>query len=485
MVKAGNSKPDPKDRDPTVSGDHPLPDEPLPSILSLSGLEQPSTLDNASESAWIEVIHKMDSVYADLVRYQVELEEKNSALELAQQSIASVLSSMTDVLIVCDTRGRIQQVNAALQHLTGIEAGAYTGKTLAQVFGADSDIVRQFSERLGSEVLIDCVVNVPDAEGTLLPLAINCASHYDQGGALSGMVLIGRPIGELKRAYDDLNRAHRELKQTQQQLVHAEKMASLGRLVAGVAHELNNPISFVFGNMHALKRYGERLTTYLEAVAEECDSPRLQHLYDELRISRIIADINPLIDGTLEGAERVSVIVQDLRRYSGGQHEDKSSFDLCNLVRKAVQWVSQAARRKLQVEYQLPAELVIHGCKGKIHQILVNLVQNAIDAMANLEEPQLQIHCEKAEKDLLIHVSDCGPGIPEADLPRIFDPFFTSKPVGQGTGLGLYISYGLARELGGELLACNQPGGGARFTLRLSDQAPLSSSTRSCEVPEK
>jgi two-component system, NtrC family, sensor histidine kinase HupT/HoxJ len=246
-------------------------------------------------------------------------------------------------------------------------------------------------------------------------------------------------------------------------------MASLGRLVAGVAHELNNPISFVFGNMHALKRYGARITQYLEQVEKEVDSPQLRSLHDELRIDRILNDIEPLIDGTLEGAERVSDIVQDLRRYSGGQREELSQFDLPAAIRKAVQWVLKAERIKLEVHYQLPAKLKTVGRKGQLHQILINLIQNAADAMSTISSPQqLDVVCEKNGTDkVAIRIRDYGHGIPADHLPHIFDPFYTSKPVGQGTGLGLYISYGLAQEMQGELSARNHPGGGAEFTLTL------------------
>ncbi len=438
------------------------------SLIDRAGVTESLELTPSTESVWIEVIQKMDSVYADLVRSQVELEEKNSALEEAQQFIDSVLSAMTDVLIVCDTGGIIQQVNAALEKLTDRPAKDFLRRPLNVLFNSeDAAMLGQFPEKLGHESLNDCEVSVLCADGSSAPLAMNCSSRYDRDGALLGMVLIGRPVGELRRAYDDLNRTLYELKQAQQQLVHSEKMASLGRLVAGVAHELNNPISFVFGNMHALKRYASRISEYLCEVDAQVDSAQLQQLRRELKIDRILNDMGPLVDGTLEGAERVSDIVQDLRRYSGVQKEAYSRFELPELIRKAVQWVLQASRVKLEVSYELPDTLEIESHKGQIHQILVNLVQNALDAMAQQSQPGLIVSCETAEDVVRIQVLDQGPGIAEKDRAQIFEPFFTSKPVGQGTGLGLYISYGLARDLGGDLSAENHPQGGALFTLSL------------------
>ncbi len=437
-------------------------------LLQQVGVDGGLELDVSSEHAWIEVIQKMESVYADLVHYQVELERKNTELEQAQLFISSVLSSMTDVLIVCDTRSYILQVNKALEKLTGMSADSIIGKPLGELFGADSKLMADaFAQHLGSESLIDCEVNVRCCDGGATPLAMNCSPRYDSRGRLAGAVIIGRAVGELRRAYEELNLAHRDLKQAQQQLVQSEKMASLGRLVAGVAHELNNPISFVFGNMHALKRYGKRLTTYLDALALEEQSPSLQQLRKELRIDRILEDMNPLIDGTLEGAERVSDIVQDLRRYSSAQKEDATDFDLAGSVYKAVEWVVKAGRIKPRLHYDMPEHLPYRGRKGEIRQILVNLVQNAIDAMNDQENPLLEITLQQHAETVVIRVADEGPGISPDDIGKIFDPFYTSKPVGQGTGLGLYISYGLAQELGGSLEAANRSNGGAVFTLTI------------------
>lgn len=175
-----------------------------------------------------------------------------------------------------------------------------------------------------------------------------------------------------------------------------------------------------------------------------------------------------LIDRTLEGAERVSDIVQELKRFSGGQKEQVGEFDLAQTVRKAVEWVARASRIKPKVIYRMPDEFVYWGCKGQVHQIIVNLTQNALDAMSHQEEPLLEISLlEMDDGRVVIETADHGPGIPEQDLVRIFDPFFTSKPVGLGTGLGLYISYGMAREMGGDLTVENRVGGGARFKLSL------------------
>jgi len=428
----------------------------------------------ASEEAWIDVIHKMDEVYADLVHHQLALETKNAELEEAHRFIRSVLTSMSDVLIVCDRNGRVEQVNTALLSLSGCDEAAVLNKTISELFTPASQQKIDVQLRDGGlQSVSDCEVALLSRDGQSLPLALNGSPHYDHNGRLRGVVLIGRPVGELRHAYDALHTAHHDLQQTQQQLVQSEKMASLGRLVAGVAHELNNPISFVFGNMHALKRYSDRMTRYLAAVESNEPAAVLAQLREELKIKRIINDMGSLIDGTLEGAERVSNIVQDLRRYSGAQQEPVSHFDVVALIETSVNWVLRAERSKVTVQYQMPEQLSFDSCKGHLQQILVNLIQNAIDVMEDQAERRLDIACNSDDALLYISVRDIGPGIAPSLLSKLFDPFFTTKQVGKGTGLGLSISYGLAQKIGGELQAQNHPDGGAMFTLRLPLIFPL------------
>ncbi len=438
------------------------------SLAQNAGVEDQLVLGSTNDTTWIEVIQKMESVYADLVHSQVQVEEKNAALEEAQQFIRSVLTSMTDVLIVCDLQGRIQEVNKALEDLTGKREAALRDQPLVSLFtDAFRRYVERFRDQLDTDAVVDCEVNLLGQNGEPVPLAMNCSNRYDADGSLVGTVLIGRPVGELRRAYEELNKAHEELKQTQLQLVHSEKMASLGRLVAGVAHELNNPISFVFGNMHALQSYGERISRYLTAVEERADTNSLQKLKVELKIGHIMSDMHSLIEGTLEGAERVRDIVQDLRRYSTSQRESAARFDLPDIIRTATQWVTKAGRIKPEIVYQMPETLQVRGRKGHVHQILVNLIQNAMDVMEDQERPRLTISCASSGAVATVSVHDNGPGVSNEALTKLFDPFYTTKPVGKGTGLGLSISYGLATDLGGELKAENHPQGGAVFTLSL------------------
>ena len=431
------------------------------------------SLSAPQEQAWIEVIQKMDETYTDLLHYQVELESKNAALEEAQQFITSIEVAMTDVLIVCDFQGRIQRVNTALERIVGKTSAELLNQPFQTLFTEEcKPLVNGFQQKIRDGAIHDCEIILRGIHEPV-PLAMNCTSRTDARGRIEGMVLIGRPVGELRKAFDALHQAHQELQRTQQQLVNSEKMAALGRLVAGVAHELNNPISFVYANMHAMQRYTTRIRDYLDCIhsgqpAEQCETMRAQ-----LRIDHLLQDLDSLVGGTLEGAERVSDIVRDLRSFSSSQTDKTVRFDLLHTLETSVRWVVKGSRLDVEIVYgELPDALLVEGIPGQIQQVIINLVQNALDALQQTPRPRLSIALVESGSEVALSIRDNGPGIAPQNLVRVFDPFFTTKPIGQGTGLGLSISYGIAVNHGGRLLVRNHVEGGAEFTLRLPRKNP-------------
>ncbi len=250
-------------------------------------------------------------------------------------------------------------------------------------------------------------------------------------------------------------------------------MASLGRLVAGVAHELNNPISFVLGNTYALGRYAERLETYLATIHAGQPADQLRQ---ELRIDRLLEDLPSLIEGTIEGAERTRDIVDSLKRFSAINRNEAQVFNLAKLIEQSVHWVTKAAADHIRVDTRMPEGINIAGSPDQLLQVVMNLLQNAFDALADTASPCLEIAArpltgaDGGQVEVLFH--DNGTGIAPENLPHLFEPFFTTKPVGKGTGLGLAISYGIVERHGGSLTAANDPAGGAVFTLRLPVATP-------------
>ncbi len=431
-------------------------------------------MEGVDESTWLDVIQKMDEVYTRLIDDEVELEKKNSELEQSQQFIFSVLSAMSDVLIVCDERGLIEQTNAALCELVGRRDEQLRGSSLADLLADDTSVAaareamqRSDAPRGGQGIELKLL----DRQGQPVPVDANCTPRIGANGKRVGTVWVGRPTAELKRAYHEMRTAHEALKRTQQQLLHSEKMASLGQLVAGVAHELNNPISFVLGNVHALHRYCDRLQTYMGALHAHASQAELAELRQRLRIGHLLADLPSLIEGTLEGAQRTADIVHGLKRFSAMDPEERKPVNLVEVIERAIHWVQKGRPGPVQVRWVPLQACTVLGSAGQLQQVMMNLLQNAFDALSAVAEPMVWIELEcSGDTDrptVRVTVRDSGPGIPAEHLLHIFDPFFTTKPVGKGTGLGLSICYGIVEQHGGHLSARNTEGGGAEFVVEL------------------
>ena len=440
-----------------------------PRPLTASG-DMPARLEGVDETAWLDVIHKMDEVYAQLVADEVALEAKNAELEQQQQFIFSLLTSMSDVLVACNAQGVIEETNAALCELVGLADAELRGRPLASLLADDVGVERlktvtgTAAARRGATLELE--LRGPD--GQRLPVDFNCTPRLDGAGRRVGHVFVGRPMGELKRAYRALQDTHEALKRTQAQLLHNEKMASLGRLVAGVAHELNNPISFVLGNVHALERYIGRLARYIQALHAGADAAELAALRQRLRIDHTLSDLPSLMAGTLEGAQRTADIVAGLKRFSVIDREELALVVLDEVVERAVHWVRKGTAPEFDVRVAGCGPCTVRGSAGQLLQVVMNLVQNAYDAAASQPVPRLWISASTEEPGWVsLRFRDNGPGIAPEALGRVFDPFFTTKPVGKGTGLGLSISYGIVERHGGRIHAGNAPEGGAEFVLAL------------------
>lgn len=264
-----------------------------------------------------------------------------------------------------------------------------------------------------------------------------------------------------------LTQAMSELKSAQSYLVQSEKMASLGQLVAGVAHEINNPVSVIYGNVHIMQRNMARLQRYVDCVHQEGLGQKQRQLREQLRIDHLLSDLEPLVLNTLEATERTRDIVADLRTFSSGNTSNKAQVNLVQAVDTASRWVIKGKSRRIELVRNIPDQLLVYGHLGQLTQVMINIFQNAVDATIDLSSPRIEIEAGENAHLLWLTIADNGSGIIESDLGVIFDPFFTTKPVGQGTGLGLSISYSIINEHGGELGVGNRDEGGAIFRIEL------------------
>jgi two-component system sensor histidine kinase HupT/HoxJ len=421
-----------------------------------------------SEAAWFDVLSAVDRTYAELVAHQERLEHQNRELDDLRQFLASVFLSVSDVLIVLDREGRVQEVNSSVTACTGLAAPALIGRPFPDLVrppdrpALGALIARVIADRAPGTMEFALLTEAEDA-----PVEAVLSPRLDDRGRPVGMVVTGRPVGELRRAYAQLEQSHAEMKAAQAQLVRGEKLASLGRLLAGVAHELNNPISFVYANAHALERYSAKFETYFERVQAGASREELVALRQELRLDRDLKNLREAVQGAREGAERVRDIVEDLRRLSADGTGEMVVLDLAETARIGAHWVLRGARKDVALTMESSGPVPVRGRPGHVQQVVMNLVQNAVDAVATGEAPALVIRLFASGGRGVMEVHDNGPGIADETAAMIFDPFFTTKPVGHGTGLGLSISLKIAEEHGGRLVLDRRDGPGACFRLEL------------------
>lgn len=429
----------------------------------------PSRPPHFSDDAWGDVLAAMDRTYADLVGHQEQLELQNAELEEMHTFLTAILSSVTDVLIVADRAGRIARVSRSFAEVTGRPEAAALGQPLAEMFDVEEravvvamlQTVRDRRRTAGFEAHLVTA-------GGREPLDISLAPRLNDRGRVDGYVLTGRPMGALHKAYAELTDSHNALKTAQAQLVRNEKLASLGRLLAGVAHELNNPISFVYANAHALERYAGKFEAYFARVQDGASRDELIRMRKDLRLDRELANLREAISGARDGAERVRDIVEDLRRLSSDGSGDKVTFDLAETVRIAASWVMRGRKQPVHMDLSGLCPAMVRGRPGHMQQVVMNLVQNSADALDGREGGVIWLGMEITADRVVLSVADNGPGIPPELRAAVFDPFFTTKPVGRGTGLGLSISHKIAEEHGGSLtLAESGRETGAIFRLDL------------------
>jgi signal transduction histidine kinase len=260
------------------------------------------------------------------------------------------------------------------------------------------------------------------------------------------------------------------LQRLQAQLVHTEKMASLGQLSAGIAHELNNPAGFVYGNMDILGNYLanlERLLTAYDLVALPPDAAaRIEALKAEINYKKLLGDLSSIISDCREGAQRICDVVKNLRLFSRLDEADLKRVDIHEGLDSTIRLLSRyfsAGRLVLHRDYgNLPP---VNCYAGQLNQVWMNLLGNAAQAVR--DQGEVTIATRSEGEWVTIAISDTGTGIAADHLSKIFDPFFTTKPVGEGTGLGLSISYGIIERHGGAITVTSEIGSGTTFTVRI------------------
>jgi two-component system NtrC family sensor kinase len=387
-----------------------------------------------------------------------------------------ILQNMNSALLVIDTDGCITACNPPAELILGERADALRGRSVRRWFAGGPPGEDWVARTLAQGVRFrGAESTITRADGSRVPIGISCAPIVDSDGVRLGVVA----------TFQDLT----EIKQLQRQVLQAEKMASIGQLAAGVAHEINNPMGFIHANLFQMAEYVGDLRRVFSAVdelrkavargdtAETQDAAgRLDASAEEAQVDFLLSDLAKAIRESQEGSERIRHIVQDLRDFSHMDTGERVLADVnqCLDSTASIVWPMMKHLVVLEKEFhQLPS---VPCFPMQLKQVFMNLLVNAFQSIeekiaGSSETGLIQLRTQVRGEFVVVSVSDSGAGIAPENLARIFDPFFTTKKVGVGTGLGLSTCYSIVRRHGGTITVESQLGRGSSFEVLLRIEA--------------
>jgi len=474
-------------------------------------IEKQEGLYQCADSTLLEVIksvHVLEYEGAPLlviqardVRQERQIED---ALERTLSQLRATLESTGNGILVIDWQGQIVSMNRQFSQMWSIpEALLLERNDAAIVESLTAQVLETETLRMRLQAIIDRqemedVLRLKDGR------VFECKSRPQYVGEnIVGRVfgfndITARTLAEaaLRESRDRLEEGVRErtaelqaanasleaeklhqqelikkLEEAQSQLLQSEKMASMGQLAAGVAHEINNPVGFVNSNLGTLQRYVNNLLRVLDAY-EKTESSLAENVLQDLRelkkeidTTYLREDISDLLTESLDGLQRVKRIVQDLKDFS---HVDRAEMEWADLEKGLdstlnVVWNELKYKAKITKEYGHPPSILC--LPSQLNQVFMNLLVNAAHAIQTMGE--ITIRTGFDPQQVWVEIEDTGNGIPAENLARIFEPFFTTKPVGKGTGLGLSLSYGIVKKHHGRIEVTSEVGKGTKFTVTI------------------
>lgn len=414
-------------------------------------------------------------------------------------------------LVVTGCQGELLGIVSQTSLLQALDPREMYGiiEILQQVVEERTSELKQINERLQQEILVR-----QQAEKALLQARDNLQRQVEERTAelraINARLLqdiwdrqrvedaLRQSEAQLRQQAQQLQKALHELQQTQSQLIQAEKMSSLGQLVAGIAHEINNPVNFIYGNLSYAAQYIEDLLYLLKLYRQAYPNPTPEIIQqsEKVDLEFLMADLPKLLNSMKVGAERIRQIVLSLRNFSRLDEADKKRVD----IHEGIDSTLLILQHRLKGKQGLPPIQVIKDYSilppvdcyaGTLNQVFMNILSNAIDAIeqaysqqknTNTDDknssissnsecplPMIRIRTEMIENErVVVRIADNGVGMPESVRSRLFEPFFTTKPVGKGTGLGLSISYQIVVEKHHGRLECiSEPGKGTEFIIEI------------------
>jgi|GEM_PF-3681067 len=439
-----------------------LKTSPLAQIIVVTAHASVDSAINGLRSKFVDYLQKPvdnDHLIATIQR-AIEHRERliaEKAVRNAANQWRTTFDTIPDMIMIIDRDFTVRRVNKALCRFTGLDFEQIIGEPCYKILDEQEEPPLSCPHLMrsppGSSILeFSHVLKGRD-------FLVSCASFQSSDGGPEGWVQVMRDVTENKRI--------------ENQLVQSEKLTSIGQLAAGVAHEINNPLSFVMTNTSQLSKYVTSMKKMIdwlrEQVREHGDDKtvsELRKLEEELAISYIDEDLEDLLSESLEGMVRIRNIVADLRKFSHMGEDETEFVDLNEVVKSAINMARSEVRLYGKLETDLGSVCGFWGNWGRLAQTLLNIIINAAHSLPeDNQNNHIKVMTGQEDEWVYVSISDTGEGISAEGLEKIFDPFYTTKKAGEGSGLGLSICKDVLRRHGGDIKVESEQGKGSTFTL--------------------
>ena len=388
-----------------------------------------------------------------------ELAEKVEQLKKSEKRQKLIFEGSPVGMILVNTERKVVEINSATLAMIRRTSEEVIGRFCHEVFCPDErDNCLRFDKE---DTMNSSERTIIDSRGKRVPVLKKVIPIEIEGETF------------LLEGFVDIS----ERKALEAQLIHSEKMASIGQLAAGVAHEINNPTGFVASNLNTLSEYTGDVAAVLKecghllSLCEELDggtgesARRAQELWKESDLDYVLEDLGNLIKESIEGTDRIRKIVGDLKDFSRTDKHEAEEININEAIDKTLNVAWNEIKYKAEVVKEYGDLPYITCLAGQIDQAILNILVNAAQAMK--EKGTITIRTYVKDENVCVEISDTGVGIPPDIQKKMFDPFFTTKPVGEGTGLGLNITYNIIRQHNGDIAVHSKPGEGTTFTISL------------------